>query len=326
MSIKSQSRPGDLAAQATPDPRAVVPRKRFERIVVATDGTADGKRAVTYAIELARENAATLDICSVVDRSAAIAGTSLSGGIDGTEVARVLEDGARTILENANAEALRAEIVSATSILFGHAAGAIVTFAMNTRADAIVIGTRGTRGIERFFLGSTAWDVLRASAIPTIVVPPNLAPHAKFFRILVALDTSTRSDATLQFAMRLAAAERSMLVLCSVVDTGDPYNAAATYGFDSTTLIAELHAASDELIRHHAAVVERHDLPHQIAIPEGAAAHSILLVARQHDVDAIVIGTHGRRGVERLFLGSVAEAVVREATVPVAVIRTKGSS
>lgn len=315
--------PGNLVMKATPGARVAVPRKRFERIVVATDGTAAGKRAVTYAIELALEHGATLELCSVVDSSAAIAGTSLSGGVDGTQIARIMEDAARTILEDANAETLGAKIVSATSILYGHADEAIVTFAAKNHADAIVIGTRGTRGIERFFLGSTAWDVLRASTIPTIVVPPNLAPHSKFYRILVALDSSKASDATLQFAMRLASAERSMLVLCSIVDTRDPYNAAATYGFDSTTLLAELHKASNELIHHHAAVVELHDLPHQIATPEGPAAESILHVARQHDVDAIVIGTHGRRGVGRLFLGSVAEAVVRESTVPVAVVHTK---
>ena len=303
--------------------RTVEPRKRFATILVATDGTEAGDRAVTYGIELAREHGAILEICTVVDSSAALSGTALSGGIDGTQIARVLEDAAREILVRAGASAKRVEIASATSIVFGHPAEAIVKAATEKHADAIVVGTRGTNALERFFLGSTAWDVLRASAIPTIVVPPHLAPHSTSYRVLVALDASERSDATLQFAMRLAAAERAMLLLCSVVETQDLYEKAATYGYDYAPVLAELHITSEELIRHHAAVVELHDLPHEVVIVEGEAAKSILMVARQHRADTIVIGTHGRRGVARLFLGSVAEAVVREATVPVAVIRTQ---
>lgn len=301
----------------------VVPRKRFETIFVATDGTPAGDRALTYAIELACEHGAVLEICSVVDSSAAVSGTALSGGIDGAQISRVLEDAAREILARASASAKQADIASSASIVFGHPAEAIVKASTEKHADTIVVGTRGKNGLERFFLGSTAWDVLRASAIPTIVVPPNLAPHATSYRVLVALDASERSDATLRFALRLAAKDRATLLLCSVVETRDLYEKAATYGYDYAPVLAEFHITSNESIRHHAAVVERHDLPHEVVIVEGEAAKSILMVARQHRADAIVIGTHGRRGVERLFLGSVAEAVVREATVPVAVIRTQ---
>lgn len=312
----------DVAKNETPGPRQPTSRELFRKIVVATDGTDAGARAVAYAIELAREHGATLEICTVVDGSAPIAGTSLSGGMDGVTIVRVLEDAAREILAGASARANRAEITSSTTMLSGRPAEAIVTFAGVHGADTILVGTRGHNGLERLFLGSTAWDILRASAIPTIVVSPHARAHAKSGHVLVALDDSERSTATLRFAMRFAATERARLVLCSIVETRDLYDKAITYGYDPQPLLAELKAAAAKLLDVHASAVEAHGLPYEIAILDGDAAPALVEAARQYRVDAIVIGTHGRRGVERLFLGSVAEAVVREATVPVAVIRT----
>ena len=75
--------------------------------------------------------------------------------------------------------------------------------------------------------------------------------------------------------------------------------------------IAELlgkRAAETELVRH---------------VLVGPAAEEIARVARSADADLIVVGTHGRRGVKRLVLGSVAERLVREASCPVLVIREK---
>lgn len=296
----------DLVGSATSPPATA--REFFQKIVVATDGSEIGDRAVAYAIALAKDHGATLDICTVVD---------------GAQIVRVLEDAAKAILESANALAIRAEIASSTSMLSGRAAEAIVTFAGVHRADTIVVGTRGKNGLERLFLGSTAWDVLRASAIPTIVVPPHAQSRAKSGYVLVALDDSERCKATLRFAMRFATVERARLVLCSIVETQDLNDKAVTYGYDPKPLLVELKAAAAKILDGHAAVVEAHGLAYEIAILDGDAAPSLLEAARQYSVDAIVIGTHGRRGLERLFLGSVAEKVVREATVPVAVIRAK---
>lgn len=59
-------------------------------------------------------------------------------------------------------------------------------------------------------------------------------------------------------------------------------------------------------------------------VPEGPPGAEIVKVARQWQADLIVIGSHGRRGIRRALIGSVAEAVVRQAPCPVLVVRAKG--
>jgi len=66
---------------------------------------------------------------------------------------------------------------------------------------------------------------------------------------------------------------------------------------------------------------ERNGVPLKSVVAEGAVAHAILATARDEECDLIVIGNTGRSGMQRLMLGSVAEAVVREAAVPVLVVK-----
>ena len=61
-------------------------------------------------------------------------------------------------------------------------------------------------------------------------------------------------------------------------------------------------------------------------IVEGNAPEAILKAAAEHNVDLIVVGTHGRRGLQRLVMGSVAENVIRNSVLPVAVVRAARSS
>ncbi|MBP2251461.1 universal stress protein [Halarchaeum nitratireducens] len=137
-------------------------------------------------------------------------------------------------------------------------------------------------------------------------------------RILVPTDGSPESEDAIDEAMELAELTGATVVALYAVDTRD-YTALPEAKW--TTLQDELYAEGEEAV---AAVAERGDeegIPVEKIVAEGSPHEVILDTVTDEDCDAIVMGTHGRSGVERFLLGSVTERVLRHAEVPVMVVR-----
>lgn len=143
-----------------------------------------------------------------------------------------------------------------------------------------------------------------------------------FQRILLATDGSAASEHAAQLAVDLARVHGARLVALYVVDPY-PYlgiGEANPLGFQAYMSAALQHAA--EAHQKVMALCEKAGVEFQPRIAEdvGAAA-GIVLAARQAEADLIVVGSHGRTGVARLMLGSVASKVVAESPIPVLVAR-----
>ena len=304
----------------------------LQRVLVALDGSETARQAFTLALSLNRIYGSWLLLCSAVDRTAAIAAASTPEGVF-PNVETILEqydEVARSVLSEASSQATAAGARSATMLLDGAPAAAIVACAQESAVDAIVLGTQGKRGLERVFLGSTAEGVLRMADVPTFIVSPAAHPSQPsngnpdehdFERILVALDDSDPSDAALDFAVELAAREHARLLCCSVIESEKLLDASAGYGYDATPLLQEMRREAALLIEQKTLpAIDRHIAVDQI-ITEGKLPDAILDTAASHRVDLIAIGTHGRRGLRRLMLGSVAENLIRRSVVPVVAVR-----
>ncbi|MGY2489733.1 universal stress protein [Cupriavidus sp. CP313] len=145
-----------------------------------------------------------------------------------------------------------------------------------------------------------------------------------YSKIVVAVDGSSTSDLALGEAIRVAAPGGATVLALYVVDTGTPMFDAGYYdpsqlqkAFEESGQRA-LQAASQRLAA--AGVAHETRLVSEAPVP-GDLGASINEAARQWGADLLVIGTHGRRGVRRLVLGSVAEAVMRQSTMPVLLVR-----
>jgi nucleotide-binding universal stress UspA family protein len=146
--------------------------------------------------------------------------------------------------------------------------------------------------------------------------------------IMVALDGSPTSDAGLKHAVQLASDQHAELVGVHVVDDAairinleDGY-LPATY---VRKLKESLHQRSSVVLAKAQGVAKAAGVEMKALRVESHArtiARAILAEARKAKADLIVIGTHGRRGISRMLMGSDAEAVVREATVPVLLVRS----
>jgi nucleotide-binding universal stress UspA family protein len=294
----------------------------LQRILVPIDGSQTADRAVGVAIGLGRRHKAELVFCMSVNHAVATAECATPyGAINPIPLLNALDDAARETVLEAKKRAQDAGVAAATVLLDGPPAGAVVTYAESRPFDAIVMGTQGKRGLERFLLGSTAEGVLRSTSIPTFVVHPgpDAAPPA-FGRILVAVDDSDPSSAAQAFAYRLASVDASRVFLCNVVESTVLESNSRLPGYGNTPFVEHLRGgrAALEKAREDARAL---GIDADTVKVEGQAADRLLWAAQSLGVDLIAIGTHGRSGLKRLIIGSVAESVVRRSSIPVLVVR-----
>ena len=143
-------------------------------------------------------------------------------------------------------------------------------------------------------------------------------------RILVPVDGSRTSNRGLREAIRLAKGQKASLQLVHVVDEHTVLVSGAEVGPYMANLMLQLRKWGRQVLRNAEALVRRHGLKCTTVLLEaqaGPAAGLIVRQAKKSGVDLIVIGTHGRRGVRRLLMGSDAEQIVRTASVPVMLVR-----
>ena len=143
-----------------------------------------------------------------------------------------------------------------------------------------------------------------------------------FNHILVALDGSECSRKALDMAVRLAKEQGARCTVCTVVDV---VRAAASMTFATGDLVNQWIATLNEDARRieSEAIAKYADsgVAIETKVLEGYPSSSLLDVAKNENADLIVMGSHGRTGLKRLWLGSVAESVVQEATIPILIVR-----
>ncbi len=145
-----------------------------------------------------------------------------------------------------------------------------------------------------------------------------------FRNILVAIDESAQSAAGLDLAIDLAKTLKSTITLVHALNPATLATSADDAGSTSVMEIEvdELQASGKELLAVTTARVRAAGIEVEAIIRDGVPAKVVLDTAMRSNCDLIVMGTHGRHGIERFFLGSCAEAVLREASVPVLVKRS----
>ena len=143
-------------------------------------------------------------------------------------------------------------------------------------------------------------------------------------RILVPIDGSPTSSRGLREAIGFAKTQKARLQLVHVIDVHNAMLAGLASGDTVRDLAAALDERGRRLLESAAALVRKSGLACETVLLEtlsGPAAEPIVRQARKWRADLIVIGTHGRRGLKRLVMGSDAEQIVRNAPAPVMLIR-----
>jgi nucleotide-binding universal stress UspA family protein len=308
----------------------------YRSLLVPLDGTPFGEQALPLALSIARRAGASLEIVHVH--------TPFEYYRVPSAVAPQMDEQARKdkrayldgIVSRLGAEG-KAKAIS--TLLIGHAADAIHDHAVSKGADLVVLTTQGRGPVSRFWMGSVADNLMRRLPMPVLLVRPqetesdqNQEPVLQ--RILIPLDGSDLAEQILEPAVALGTLMQAEFTLLGVVDPilefDEDIRGRRSIAF-SPSLLAEVKAARE---RHEAEArsylnqvanrlrSESHRVQVRIAQNLKPAA-AILNDASDQSIDLVALATQGRGGLARMFLGSVADKVVRGATTPVLVYRPR---
>lgn len=197
----------------------------------------------------------------------------------------------------------------------GKPAEQILAWAREKGVDLIAMTTHGHSGMRRVMLGSVAEDILRHTEVPVLITRPATPAHA-WKRIVVALDGSPQAENVLRDAVELARISGAALEL---VQVALPVVSAAGLGEFPTLMPSE---DPRPYLRRMAARVEAVGVQARPVALEGRAAPEILRHLEQEGAALVCLTTHGRTGLSRLLLGSIAEEVLRHAPCPVWIRRS----
>jgi nucleotide-binding universal stress UspA family protein len=150
-----------------------------------------------------------------------------------------------------------------------------------------------------------------------------------YSRILVATDGSETSDLAVEQAVRLAKDQRARLRIIHAIEQSRlAFAAAGPVAIDLEAILGALRKFGQAALDHARSIALGQGVEAETAIVgEDAVDDRVAVVlaeeARRWNADLIVLGTHGRRGINHLLMGSVAEAVARIAPAPVLLVRAK---
>lgn len=293
-------------------------------ILIPLDGSELARSALPYGLALAKAAGARL----VLFRAVSVLPVP---GLDNWAAQKKAEAEAERELE-AEAARLREEGLAVDArVGGGDAAWAIRHAVQDLPADLVVMSTHGRGGVGRWFYGSVAEQTLRLSPVPVVLVPPACAwaraPRGGHMRILVPLDGSELAESALRPAHQLATTLGAELVLLRVVEPPPVDSFTLTGDWPAraeTTAVEERLAAARDSLEESAARVGVADHVALRVVEQGDPAHQILETARSVAATLIVMATHGRTGLTRLVMGSVASAVVQRAVTPVVLVPPGG--
>lgn len=297
----------------------------YEVVLVATDLSDAADEAIRVAHELAGADK-KLVVCHVVHeilRASPLFPQAVQADMEAvihaeSRAAAAVEDRVKSITgRTAKDFDIRVES--------GAADAALLRVGEEVGATLIVTASRGLSGIVRMLLGSVAERVVRYAHCSVYIA----RTHAKTNRILVATDLSESSMPAVTAAAELAKKNSAGLIVLFALDVMPSPAMGLTVPFGGVPIIPPPELVEQMRTSARAGlegIVERLDVQADVRVIEGDAAATIIRTAESHNVDLVVIGTHGRTGLARVALGSVAEKVTRNAHASVLVVRSTPAS
>jgi nucleotide-binding universal stress UspA family protein len=281
----------------------------YENILLPFDGSEGAAEVLHHASEIAHWADATIQLLYVADT----ARDSVTV-VEGHTVDALVREG-EDIVDEAAKTLDTLGVSYDTDVVQGNPAPTIVDYAERYDQDLVVMPTHGREGISRYLVGSVSEKVVRLSSVPvlTVCMQPDETLVFPYENILIPTDGSPAARHAGEHLIEFAAALDATVHVLSVVDdtplgldvrstiSGKESEAAATDAVGTVVSAAEARGVSNT-VRH---------------IEHGTPAEVILDRIESDDIHAVGMGTTGRRGTDRILLGSVAEKTVRSAPVPV---------
>ena len=275
----------------------------FQQIMVPLDGSELAERALPCAERLGVATGATLHLVHVVELMPPPTGpfalAYAPGGIHGDLVAQETQQ-ATAYLDKMRERVAAGGVHVRTEQMLGLAAATLLDYERDAGIDLVVMCSHGRSGLARFALGSVAEHLLRHGTAPVLLVRPFGDP-VSLEHAVVPLDGSERAEKALQVVDQLARDVVHEVTLLRVIGTAEEAPDAERY----------LEEAAGRLTQQHLVWGRR--------VEQGDPAGTILNVAGTDKL--VVLATHGRSGLMRWALGSVADRAAHGGAAAVLLVR-----
>ncbi|MGD9404757.1 MAG: universal stress protein [Anaerolineae bacterium] len=300
------------------------------RILVPLDGSSLAEQSLSCAVTLARELPAEVDLIRVIWVPPDILDILNESNSELNAFAAQLEADASEYLAALVGQLEDAGLHARHAVRHGPPADTILAYSEQAGIDQIVMATHGYSGIKRWTHGSVAERVLQAARVPLLLARVNERVPARDWRqplalrrILVPLDGSSMAEQILPTVTTVARSLHAELILFQVpFASASGWMAGEWYAptlamFDTAEEVARIYLESvaDRL--------EAQELIISTAMSVGPVATCIVQYAEANKVDLIAMCTHGRTGLARWALGSVADRVLRAGTTPILLVRAQ---
>ena len=289
---------------------------RLNRILVTTDFSNKSKEALPFAAAFARQFGGGVTLLNVLEPSSHFVGL---------ESMALLQTGDATMgrlyagLDAMAGQSFGKGIQVETQVRTGKPYRQIIKAARDSKTDLLVMATHGYTGLKHALLGSTTERVVRQAPCPVLTVHGSDL-ESKAGSVLVATDFSDNAAQSFPWALAVAKAFGARLTLMHVVEKF-PIDAMLGRELTRDNVKQLMSETQDRLETLAASLADEKGHPPELVVRYGKPFDEITRVARELGASLIVIATHGHTGLNRVYLGSVAERVVRHAHCPVLVVR-----
>jgi nucleotide-binding universal stress UspA family protein len=291
----------------------------LNRILVPLDGSAFSEVVLPYVQELAERFKASVTFLQVLSRAHyTYADGEVGGSIipySDAEMVRLttgVEDYLKEVCKRLEGRGITAELL----VTIGTAVEEIIRVTEETNIDLVVMATHGRSGITRWALGSVADKVVKILKQPIVLVRVKKAQPIEpqrgiLSKVLVTLDGSKESEVVLPLIEELASQVGMETILLRVLDMS--FHRVSSEKLESSTQ-SYLEGIANNL--------NAKGIKTKTEIKIGNAAIETINFANEVNVDLVAMSTHGRSGVSRWYLGSVAQKVLHTGNKPILLVRS----
>ncbi len=283
---------------------------RYRKILVAVDGSDSSKNAFIQACKIARDDKSWITVITTIplyqDQFETL-------GIK-EKVSKALKEEGEKILSEIKTVAEREDAYIKLKLEEGSPFDTIIDIADEGNFDLIVMGRHGKASIEKTLVGSVTARVIGYSQRDVLVVPRGTS--IGWTNIFLPTDGSKYNKVAMEKAIDLAKSYGGQLKVISVVDVTEEFYTEAPGA------VEELVKKAKKFVNDIKEKAEAQRINTEVFVREGESYKVITELSRQYNSNVIVMGSHGRTGIRRLLMGSVAEGVIGHAPCPVLIVKS----
>ena len=296
----------------------------FSKILVPLDAARDAETALPLAETLAKQLDAEVVLIAVLPEDVAVSPVLAAYEAALARMAETRRVAALAYLDGIRERLLRNGVPASTAVRVGPVAATIVEMARTEGAGLIAMATHGQVGPQRWFLGSVADEVARSAEVPVLLVRPGEAGTVVSeppTDIIVPLDGSALAERALPIAVALAKTFGAPVTIVRTVAAGWWSMDAGMY-VELPDIIEAIEAEAREYLDVTANSLKAQGIEvatrFSLFAPPDRAVEEVAVSARR---PLVVMTSHGRSGLARVVLGSVADRIVRNSSAPVLIVR-----